>query len=93
MPTEIGSEIIGTDHKFSAQSVLPSKTDQIPSGYIKVRNIGIEVLVPDIENFQWGYKIEIRNINNIFRLICKWNVIVMYVVQMTEKHIKYIKCI
>lgn len=90
MPTEIESEIIGTDHKFSAQSVLPSKRDQTPSGYIRVRNIRIKIFVPDIENFQWGYKMKIRNINNIFRLIWKWNVIVMYVVQMTEKHIKCI---
>lgn len=50
MPTEIESEIIGTDHRFSAQSVLLSKRDQMPSGYIRVRNIGIEILVLDIEN-------------------------------------------
>lgn len=90
MPTEIESEIIGTDHKFSGQSVLPSKRDQMSSGYIRVRNIGIEILVPDIENSHWGYKMKIRNINNIFRLTCKWNVIVTCVVQMTERHVKCI---
>lgn len=51
MPTEIESEIIGTDHKFSAQTVLPSKRDQMPCGYIRIRNIGIEILVLDIEHF------------------------------------------
>lgn len=90
MPTEIESEIIGTDHKFSAQSVLPSKRDQMSSGCIRVKNIGIEILVSDIENSHWGYEMKISNINNIFRLTCKWNVIVMCVVQMTESHVKCI---
>lgn len=31
MPTEIESKIIGIDDKFSVQSVLPSKRDQMPS--------------------------------------------------------------